>query len=199
MLKVGVIVFEQVEEMDFIGPFEVLSYANKIGEKCMDIRLISHSNNPVTAFNGLRFLPDQTISEASKEQFDVLIVPGGKGRYIAMKEPEILSFLAAQAPGAKLITSVCTGAFILAESGLLDGKKATIYHTALPELRAYAKIEGVAQKVVKDGKIITAAGVTSGIELGFFLLQNLFGQTMAELVANGIEYTVNWEALVPQV
>lgn len=196
MIKVGIVVFPNVEEMDFIGPFEVLSYANKIDETVLDIRLLAETAGPVNAFNGLRFLPDQTIENAKKEQFDVIVVPGGKGRYEAMKNLSILSFVKEQALQAKFMTSVCTGAFILAEAGLLKGKKATTYHTTLPELQGYEGVTAMPQKVVQDGTVITAAGVTSGMELGFYLLQTLLGRTLAEKVADGIEYTVNWAELV---
>lgn len=193
MLNIGVIVFKKVEEMDFIGPFEILSYANKIKENSVKIFLVAESKGPVRAFNGLTFLPDYDF--ATCPQLDIVIVPGGKGRFIAMHDDIMKSFLIQQSKNAKYITSVCTGAFILAEAGLLAGKKATTYHTALPELAHYANIEVQQKKIVHDGTVITAAGVTSGIELGFYLLKLLFDSDTAKQAAEAVEYIVDLDSL----
>lgn len=192
MLTIGVLLFPQVEELDFVGPFEVLNYVNKIQPNSVKVLLIAKNATPITAFNGMRIIPDATIENAPI--LDVLVVPGGKGRLAAMKNTVLTSFIRKQLPAAKYITSVCTGAFLLAEAGLLTGKKATTYHTAFEELSAYA-VETLAKKVVQDGKIITAGGVSSGIELGLYVLKQLFGVKIAQEAADKIEYQVDVSAL----
>lgn len=188
MLTAGILLFPQVEELDFIGPFEVLSYLNKLKPNTLAIQLIAKSDSPLTAFNGLRLLPDTTITKCPP--LDLLVVPGGKGRLQAMKDPQLINFIQAQASTARFITSVCTGAFLLAEAGLLSNKKATTYHTAFAELAAYG-VQVQAAKVIRDGNIITAAGVSSGLELGFYLLRELFGASLAQEVAQKIEYELD--------
>ena len=188
MLTVGVLLFPQVEELDFVGPFEILSYINKIRPESTKVLLIAESAEPVEAFNGMKIIPDVTM--ANCPQLDILVVPGGKGRYAAMKNTAIKEFIQQQAQKAKYITSVCTGAFLLAEAGLLKNKKATTYHTAFAELAAYS-VEVLAQKVVREDNIITAAGVSSGIELGLYILREEFGAAVAQEVADKIEYAID--------
>ena len=188
MLTVGVLLFPQVEELDFVGPFEILSYINKIRPESTKVLLIAEMAEPVEAFNGMKIIPDVTMEECP--QLDILVVPGGKGRYAAMKNTAIKEFIQQQAQKAKYITSVCTGAFLLAEAGLLKNKKATTYHTAFAELAAYS-VEVLPQKVVRAGNIITAAGVSSGIELGLYILREEFGAAVAQEAADNIEYAID--------
>ena len=188
MLTVGVLLFPQVEELDFVGPFEVLSYINKIKPESTKVLLIAESAEPVEAYNGMKVIPDMTMENCP--QLDILVVPGRKGRYVAMKNPVIQEFIKQQAQKAKYIASVCTGAFLLAEAGLLKNKKATTYHTAFAELEAYS-VQVLPQKVVHADNIVTAAGVSSGIELGFYLLKEEFGAELAQEVADKIEYDID--------
>ena len=188
MLTIGVLLFPQVEELDFVGPFEVLSYINKIKPASTKVLLIAEAAEPVEAYNGMKIIPDVTMENCP--QLDILVVPGGKGRYAAMKNSAIQGFIQQQAQKAKYITSVCTGAFLLAEAGLLKGKKATTYHTAFAELAAYS-VEVLPQKVVRENNIITAAGVSSGIELGLYILKEEFGAAVAQEVADKIEYAID--------
>jgi len=188
MLNIGVLLFPQVEELDFVGPFEILSYINKIRPESTKVLLIAETAEPVKAFNGMKIIPDVTM--ANCPQLDILVAPGGKGRYAAMKNTAIKEFIQQQAQKAKYITSVCTGAFLLAEAGLLKNKKATTYHTAFAELAAYS-VDVLPQKVVRENNIITAAGVSSGIELGLYLLKEEFGAAVAQEVANKIEYDID--------
>jgi cyclohexyl-isocyanide hydratase len=111
-----------------------------------------------------------------------------------MKNAAIQDFIQKQARTAQYVTSVCTGAFLLAEAGLLKGKKATTYHTAFAELEAYS-VQVLKNKVVHDGQIITSAGVTSGLEHGFYMLKLLFGPEVSAEVAQRIEYEVDVNSL----
>lgn len=188
MITIGVLLFPQVEELDFVGPFEVLSYINKIKPESTKVLLIAESAEPVAAYNGMKVIPDVTMENCP--QLDILVVPGGKGRYVAMKNTVIQEFIKRQAQKAKYIASVCTGAFLLAEAGLLQNKKATTYHTAFAELESYS-VQVLPQKVVHADNIVTAAGVSSGIELGLYLLKEEFGVELAQEVADKIEYDID--------
>lgn len=188
MITIGILLFPQVEELDFVAPFEVLSYINKIQNGSTKVLLIAEKTDPLEAFNGMRVIPHTTLTDCPP--LDIIVVPGGKGRISAMKDSAITGFIIRQSRHAKFITSVCTGALILAEAGLLTNKKATTYHTAFAELGSYS-VETIAQKVVHDGQIITSAGVSSGIELGLYLLKILFGSDVAQEVADKIEYNIN--------
>ncbi len=192
MLNVGILIFPGVEELDFVGPFEVLSYLNKVVPESTRVLLISETADAVKAYNGMRVLPDVTIETCP--DLDILVVPGGKGRLIAMKNPRLIQFIKSQVPHARYIASVCTGAFLLAEAGLLTGKKATTYHEVLDDLSGY-DVQVVTDKVVPQGQIITAGGVSSGIELGFYLLRELFGAQTAQKIARKIEYEVDVTSL----
>lgn len=192
MITVGILIFPQVEELDFVAPYEVLSYINKVRPGSTEVLLIAETAEPITAFNGMRIIPDTTLADCPP--LDIIVAPGGKGRLTAMKDPAILNFLRERQASARHVTSVCTGAFLLAEAGLLTGRRATTYHTAFAELAAYS-VEVVPAKVVRDGGIITAAGVSSGLELGFYLLRLLFGADLAQEVARRIEYDIDVSAL----
>lgn len=183
-MKIGMIVYPKVEELDFVGPFETLSHMED-----QKIDLISITLTPIKAYNGLRVVPDSTFSDDTK--YDILLVPGGEGRKKAMKDPTLLSFIKDQAEHLKYLSSVCTGAFILAEAGLLDGLKATTHHSALEELEHYRKIEVVEERVVKNDtspKIWTASGISSGIDLSLELISELCGKKKAIEAADRMEY-----------
>lgn len=193
MITVGIVIFPDVEELDFVAPFEVLSYVNKLQPNSTRVLLIAPTLDPIKAYNGLRVLPDTTFEACPK--LDILLFPGGKGRTQWMKEPRIQSFIHTQKTELTYLVSVCTGAFFLAEAGLLVNKKATTYHSAFEELKHYG-VEVISQKVVHDGMIITAGGVSSGLELGFYLLAHLFGEAMAMNVAQKIEYSIDIPSLL---
>ncbi len=192
MITIGIVIFPEVEELDFIAPFEVLSYINKLQPQSTQVLLIAPSLETVRAFNGLKVIPD--VSFETAPQCDILIFPGGKGRIKWMKEPLVHTFLQQQKEHLRFVASVCTGAFFLAEAGILKGKEATTYHSAFDELANYG-INVVSSKVVQDGNVITAGGVSSGLELGFFLLRELFGIALAQEVASKIEYTIDVNSL----
>ncbi|MDF2501128.1 MAG: Isonitrile hydratase [Anaerosporomusa subterranea] len=192
MINIGILIFPQVEELDFVGPFEVLSYVNKVQPDSTKVQLIAETLSPVHAFNGMKIIPDIALQDCPL--LDIIIVPGGKGRLSAMKNPVIKEFILQQSKTVRYMASVCTGAFLLAEAGLLTGKKATTYHTAFTELESYS-VQVIPSKVVRDGKVITSGGVSSGLELGFYLLKELFGTSISQEVANKIEYEIDVNTL----
>lgn len=185
MINIGILVFDEVEELDFVGPFEVLSYVNKIKTDSVNVWLIGIDEKIIRGYNGLRFFTDYTID--SCPHLDVLVVPGGQGRKIAMKNIEILNFIKSRYTELKYLSSVCTGSLIIASTGLLKYKHATTYHTAFHELSEMGVIVEKS-KVVQDGNIITGAGVSSGIDVGLYLLSKLFDEATAQQAADKIEY-----------
>lgn len=193
MITIGILIFPQVEEMDFVAPFEVLSYINKIEPNSTQVFLIAERLELIQAANGMKIFPDHSFD--SCPSLDIVVVPGGKGRFQAMHNPKITEFIIHQSKQVQYVTSVCTGAFILAEAGLLTDRKATTYHSAFEELKTYTTIIVEKAKVVHDGNMITSAGVTSGLELGLYLLKILFGSILAKAVADKIEYNVNIDSL----
>ena len=192
MVTIGIVIFPNVEELDFVAPFEVLTYINKLVPNSTKVMLVAPTLEPIRAFNGLRILPDVRFEDCPT--LDILLFPGGQGRKQWMKEPSIHDFIKAHQNETTYLASVCTGAFFLAEAGLLLGKEATTYHSAFDELAAYG-INVVSSKVVHDGKMMTAGGVSSGLELGFYLLRELFGVKLAQEVAQKIEYSIDVSAL----
>lgn len=183
--RAAIVVYPQVEELDFIGPYETLSHSDPI-----EIDILSKSLAPVKGYNGLRFLPDKTFSDADK--YDILIIPGGHGRKKAMRDEEVLNFIEEQMKDVSYLCSVCTGAFLLAEIGILDGLKATTHHSALDELRkSYPTVEVLEERIIKNDtepKIWCAAGISSGIDLSLELLAELFGEESARKAAERMEY-----------
>jgi cyclohexyl-isocyanide hydratase len=188
MINIGILVFEEIEELDFVGPFEVLSFVNKIKTDSINLWLIGSDEKIIRGFNGLRFFADYIID--SCPHLDVLVVPGGQGRKIAMKNIKILNFIMNRYIELKYLASVCTGSLIIASTGLLKNKHATTYHTAFDELSEMGVIVEKS-KVVQDGKIITGAGVSSGIDVGLYLIIKLFDEETAQQVADKIEYISN--------
>ncbi|SMD09432.1 DJ-1/PfpI family protein [Sporomusa malonica] len=193
MIRIGILIFPQVEELDFVAPLEVLSYINKIRPQSTEVLLISETLEIIKAFNGMKVVPDHSF--ATCPALDILIAPGGKGRLDTMHNPKVKDFLLSQSANAQYITSVCTGAFLLAEVGLLEGKKATTYHSAFTELQTYNNVTVEKAKVIQDGNIITAAGVSSGLELGLYIIKILFGNSITTEVAMKIEYEIDIDAL----
>lgn len=185
MVNIGILIFNKIEELDFIGPFEVLSYVNKINAESTNVWLISDGEQIIQGYNGLRFFADYTIDKCP--HLDVLVVPGGQGRKNAMQNIKILNFIKDRYKDLKYLSSVCTGSLIIASTGLLKGKQATTYHTAFDELSEMG-VMAKKSKVVQDGKIITGAGVSSGIDVGLYLLSKLFDESIAQQVSDKIEY-----------
>lgn len=188
MINIGILVFDKVEELDFVGPYEVFSFVNEIKTDGVNVWLIGVDEQTIRGFNGLRFFTDYTID--SCPHLDVLVIPGGQGRRTAMKNTKILDFIKNRYSELKYLSSVCTGSLIIAAAGLLKNKHATTYHTAFDELSEMG-VMTEKSKVVQDGKIITGAGVSSGIDVGLYLLSKLFDEETAQQVADKIEYIWN--------
>jgi transcriptional regulator GlxA family with amidase domain len=186
-MRVGLLIFDDVEEMDFVGPLEVFGVASNLTKR-LEVTTISKNGEPIRCRHGLRVQPDHSFSNCSL--VDVLIVPGGRGaREGAMHDPEILQFIRAQSLKAH-IASVCTGALILAEAGLLDGHKATTHHEHIDALQRYTKIKVVTGvRYISEESVSSSAGISAGIDLALEILGRNFDEEVATKVRDEMEYS----------
>ena len=185
-MKVGIFIFDDVEELDFVGPWEVLSGVNKMAPGRLQMMTVG-TGSPIRAFNGLRVLPDVLIGDCP--QLDILLVPGGAGQRQQQHNEQTLDFIRGQYPGLRYLTSVCTGSFILAEAGLLAGKVTTTHRSALEELAAqYEDITVLRERLTRADNIICAAGVSAGMDLALYLIEEIYDVQTARDVATRIEY-----------
>ena len=179
-LRIGALLFEGIDQIDLTGPFEVLS---RVPDS--EYSIYAKTSSPVRDVNGLTLTPDATLAEAP--QLDVLHVPGGPGQEVLMDDSEVLGWLGRQVAGGSSVFSVCTGALLLGAAGLLKGRRATT-HWASVDLLPYFGASPVDERVVVDGNMIFAAGVTAGIDGALRLAAQLRGQAAAEAIQLAIAY-----------
>lgn len=178
-LNIGMLMYPGLTLLDLIGPQTVLSGAS-------NMHLVWKTKDVFTSDSGVEFRPTGTLDDCPKD-LDVLFVPGGPGMIPAMKDDEVLSFLADRGSRAKYITSVCTGSLVLGAAGLLKGYKATSHWAAKPLLSLFGA-QPTNGRVVTDRNRITGGGVTAGIDFGLVLLAKLRGDEAAEMTQLGMEY-----------
>jgi len=190
---VGILIFDDVEVLDFCGPFEVFSVARPAGEDADDARLfraltIAPEARLVTCRGGLLVQPHHSI--ADHPPLDILVVPGGQGTRRERANARLLDWIAAQDRNVELTTSVCTGAFLLAERGLLDGRRATTHWASVDWMRGqYPAVTLLDDtRVVDEGHVITSAGVSAGIDMALHVVARLHGEATAAWTARRMEY-----------
>lgn len=190
-LNVAVLVFDGVQIIDFTGPWEIFGEVFKRGEPAFRVFTVAEKVAPVTSFAGLQILPNFALADAPRA--DVLLLPGG-GVDDALNNPRILEWVKARTQQAQLTLSVCNGAYFLAKAGLLDGLNATTTAGNLQTLQTMAPRAKVTdeQRVVDNGRIITAGGLTAGIDGALHVVKRLFGEATARTIAGYAEY--NWQA-----
>lgn len=179
-LNIGFLIFDDVTQLDFTGPLQVLS---RIPDA--QIYIVAKELRPIQSDCGPFLMPSHTPDTCPP--LDVICVPGGFGIDAVMEDEALLNFLRTQAEGARYVTSVCTGAFVLGAAGLLKGVKATThwaYHEALSAFGA----EPVNERVVRDGRFMTGGGVTAGIDFGLVMAREIAGDTVASAIQLGVEY-----------
>lgn len=188
-MNIGVLVFEGAEELDFAGPWEVLAaWASHFPEDGIRVFSVAPDDGPLRAAKGLTVVPDYTWDTAPP--IDVLIYPGGKGNRSHLGNPAVATWLRAVAERAQIVTSVCTGALVLADVGLLDGRPATTHWQYLDVLRDLGDDIDVraGDRFVDDGDIVTAAGVSAGIDMALHLVERLHSTDRAREVRRYIQY-----------
>ena len=171
-LTLGGLIYPDMDQCDFTGPFEALARIPNA-----TFHTIWKDRNPVRDLRGLSLVPDTTLTEAPP--LDVLLIPGGYGQEALMRDEAILAFLRRQAESARYVFSVCTGALLCGAAGLLHGKRVTTHWTALGVLPYYGATPSE-DRVVVDGKLISAGGVTSGIDGSLVLVALLRGEVVAQ-------------------
>jgi transcriptional regulator GlxA family with amidase domain len=193
LTTVGILIFDDVEVLDFCGPFEVFSVARPVGENSDESRLftvvtIAEEDKIITCRGGLLVKPHATIE--SHPTLDILVIPGGQGTRRERHNQRLLEWIVQQDQRTNLTTSVCTGAFLLAESGLLDNHRATTHWASIEWMRnTYPHVEIVAdERVVDEGHIITSAGVSAGIDMSLQVVSRLHGAEVARWTARQMEY-----------
>jgi len=191
---IGLVLFDRAEELDWVGPFEVFTMALEVaGENALAagirVVLISADGQPVRGAKGMRNEVDHSFADVPK--LDVLLIPGGIGTRTELKNPEMLDFLRKKAAECDWVTSVCTGSAVLEAAGLTRGKRITTHWAYLPTLRENAaKGTIVLERVryVRDGNLVTAAGVSAGIDMALWLTGEIFGVPHARLTQRAMEY-----------
>jgi len=188
-LNTAILIFDDVEVLDFAGPFEVFSVTNELSDySLLNVYTVAREKAPVAARNGLSINPDYSI--AVVPQPDILIIPGGSGTRPLLQQHDILSWITRSAHYADKVLSVCTGALLLAKVGLLDGKKSTTHNSAfeaLAEIAPTTEIIGDA-RFVDNGKVITSAGISAGIDMSLYVIEMLYGKEVAQNTAAYMEY-----------
>ncbi|HWY71577.1 MAG TPA: DJ-1/PfpI family protein [Terriglobales bacterium] len=193
---VGILVFPEVEILDFCGPFEVFS-ATRLNEERrreepspLHVVLIAEGEDPVSTTGGMHVLPDFTLE--NHPTLDILVVPGGWGTRALQSNKRVLGWVALCAQQAKVVCSVCTGSFLLAGAGLLEGRSATTHWQSLHRMRETFPNVNVRDDlhVVNDGNIFTSAGVSAGIDMALHLVALMYGAEIGRATARHMEYPV---------
>lgn len=182
-LSVGCLIFSEIDQIDFTGPFEVLSRMPET-----TVRILAKERTPIRDMQGLQLTPDLSIAEAGT--FDVLLVPGGYGQQALMHDEEVLGLIRKHFDAGRLLFSVCTGALLCGAAGVLIGRQVTTHWAARPLMSYYGAVIADA-RVVVDGNIISAAGVTAGLDAALVLVSLLRGEAAAQEIQLAIEYAPN--------
>ncbi len=191
----GILIFPDVEVLDFCGPYEVFSVTRLNEEKRreepspFEVLLIAENKDPVVATGGLRVLPDVTLENCPT--LDILVVPGGWGTRKEINNETLLSWIAERGGHVETLTSVCTGSMLLGRAGLLDGRRATTHWRSLDWMRESFPAVTVEDQyhVVEDGNIITSAGISAGIDMALHVVTRYYGDSVARATARNMEYS----------
>lgn len=193
-LSVAILIFDEVEVLDFAGPFEVFSVTSELSDyTLLEVKVVGKNTSPVIAKNGLKVIPD--ISYSQVEQMDVLVIPGGDGSKSVLQDQDLMNWLGEVIPKTQVTFSVCSGARILAKLGLLDGKPFTTHHEVFEDVLALTQ-DATPQRnmrFVDSGQVMTAAGVSSGVDLSLHVVGKIFGQLIRSKTAKYIEWSEHIE------
>ncbi len=186
---VAILIFNDVEVLDFCGPFEVFSVTGRARDACpFQVLTVAEKAGPVLTRNGLSVNPDCTLVGCPSP--DILLIPGGMGTRRQMRNATLIAWIREQAASAELVLSVCTGALLLAKAGLLDGLGATTHHGALgllAEMSPQVMVERQ-KRFVDSGRVITSAGISAGIDMALHVVARLLGEAEAWETARYMEY-----------
>lgn len=192
--RVGIVLFHDVEVLDFCGPFEVF-VSTRLDEgkrkeepSPFDVLLVAETSEPVVANGKMRVLPDHSFESCPR--LDILCVPGGWGTRRELKNPVMLEWLQTRSREVEMLTAVCTGSMLLGFAGLLDGRHATTHWCSLEWMRESFPAVTVEcnQHVVQDGSLFTSAGISAGIDMALKVVARCFGEAIARATARHMEY-----------
>jgi transcriptional regulator GlxA family with amidase domain len=191
---VGIVVFNDIEVLDFCGPFEVFSATRINEEKRRDelspfeVSLVAQTLSYITTTGGMRVIPQYSFENCPR--IDILVVPGGWGTRKELNNPVILAWLRTQAAEVETLTSVCTGSMLLGFAGLIDGLHATTHWRSLDWMRdSFPEvIVEYEQHVVSDGRVFTSAGISAGIDMALKVVARYYGEDIARATAVHMEY-----------
>ena len=192
--RVGILIFPAVEVLDFCGPYEVFSVTRLNEDRRreesspFEVLLVAQSGEPVVATGGLRVIPDVTLDTCPS--LDILVVPGGWGTRTEISNQCLLTWISERATQVETLTSVCTGAMLLGQAGLLDGRRATTHWRSLDQMRQSFPAVTVEDKlhVVEDGHVLTSAGISAGIDMALRVVARYFGDAVGRATARHMEY-----------
>jgi transcriptional regulator GlxA family with amidase domain len=192
--RLGIVIFDDIEVLDFCGPFEVFSTTRLNEERRreepspFDVLLVSQFNRTITTTGGMKIIPDATFENCPP--LDILVVPGGWGTRSEMYNETMIAFIRAHATNVETLASVCTGALILGNAGLLDGLRATTHWRSLKLMQELFPKVMVDSKshVIQQGNVITSAGISAGIDMALHVVANYCGESTARLTARHMEY-----------
>lgn len=183
---IGILLFDDVEELDFVGPWEVFGVMLELGATGRLVT-IAEQARPIRCAKGLRVLPDHTFADAPA--LDVVLVPGGQGTRREVDNPIVIDWLRGVAASCTWVTSVCTGALLLHEAGPTRSRRVTTHWAFVETLRERGDVtvlDGV--RYVRDGKLVSAAGVSAGIDMALWLVGQIHGVDLARTVQRHMEY-----------
>lgn len=188
-LLVAILLFDEVEVLDFAGPFEVFSVTAQLSDyQTLEVKTVGKTREVIKAKNGLQVIPDLTTDELVHA--DIFVIPGGDGSKAVIMDDELMDWIGKMCDKALTVFSVCSGARVLAKLGHLSGQKFTTHHevfdailtlepTAIPDQKA---------RFVDNGKFLTAAGVAAGIDLSLYVVEKYFGEAVRQKTAKYMEY-----------
>ena len=185
--RIGIVLFDEAEELDFVGPWEVFTMAARTGQE-VEVVSVAQEERPVRCAKGMRVVPDLRLDAAG--DFDIVLVPGGQGTRREVSNPVLIEWLRKTSARCTWVTSVCTGALLLCEAGLARGRKVTTHWAFVADLRTrYPDVEVREQvRYVRDGNLVTAAGVSAGIDMALWLCGQLWGVEVARKTQRAMEY-----------
>ena len=192
--KVGILVFPDVEVLDFCGPFEVFS-VTRLNEELrreevspFEPVIVAETKDVVKATGGLKVIPDYSIDDCPP--LAILVVPGGWGTRTEIKNARLLEWITKRSREVETLTSVCTGSMMLGQAGLLDGRRATTHWRSLDWMRQSFPAVTVEDKlhVVEDGNVLTSAGISAGIDMALRVVKRYHGESIARATARNMEY-----------
>lgn len=188
--NVALLIFDDVEVLDFCGPFEVFGVTGRDdgGERPFRVYTVAETARPVLARNGLSINPMYTLAKCPPPA--ILLVPGGQGTRREIQNEALVNWIKTQAERVELLLSVCTGALLLAKAGLLENLSATTHFRAFDELRALAPNTTLCpdERYVDNGKIILSAGISAGIDMSLYVVERLLGADQARATARHMQY-----------